>query len=607
MAVRREIFAGVLIRMAGCLFITLLVTQPVRAQFPPAPVPDQGTIEAWSQGGAIYRAPGEVPWDEATLSSTARPLLPAFVLKGLSPRQLDAFPSPQVPFQIRLTVDDPENPRGWLTDAHLQSLSRFEKLVELQVNWSSVDDSTPLRRFGLLRQVRHLDLFGRKIVPQGDLKQPYRPEQLSPLGDLPALESLHFLTAEFDKNVEWLGRMKSLRSLELTGPSVTDVAMGTLNELTNLEDLTVTGARAFIRDSPEGLALMSAMDAKNQREVLIQSGMDTVLFLPSFTEMGSGLRRLRTLKLLQTEVTNSALAGIARLPGIQVLDLSGSWITGAGIANLSGMPELQTLNLGRMPASGANFPALPKLTRLDLSSSRVTDEGLQDFDRLPELRSLDLSRTGATLKGLRHADQLTKLGSLNLSESEVSPEGLGNVARLVALQSLDLSRTKIDSHGLKRLSSLKTLKHLNLSGAGLGRGIPVALAELEGLETLDLSRTTVTGAGLNLLAPLEGLHTLNLSETKLDSGGVEQLAWITSLTSLDLSRTRVLDEHVELLAPLTRLETLSLGGTRVTEGVLPALERFPRLATVDLTGCAVSQPELEAFRAAHPRIEIRNQ
>src|ERR1700722_7637913 len=86
------------------------------------------------------------------------------------------------------------------------------------------------------------------------------------------------------------------------------------------------------------------------------------------------LKKLRTLDLSHTEVTDAGLKELSPLKQLRTLKLSGS-ITDTGLKALAALPQLQTL---------------------DLHSTDVTDAGLKHLAAFEQLRSLDLGGTKIT-------------------------------------------------------------------------------------------------------------------------------------------------------------------------------------------------------------------
>jgi hypothetical protein len=103
------------------------------------------------------------------------------------------------------------------------------------------------------------------------------------------------------------------------------------------------------------------------------------------------------------EPTDASLRAIARLTGLECLDLANTQITGRGLATLK---------------------ALKRLRELDLDCTRVTDVGLGGVAELASLRALDLFGCNITDAGLEHLKGLSGLRRLNLSQTHVTDEGV---------------------------------------------------------------------------------------------------------------------------------------------------------------------------------------
>jgi Leucine-rich repeat (LRR) protein len=136
----------------------------------------------------------------------------------------------------------------------------------------------------------------------------------------------------------------------------------------------------------------------------------------------------------------STVAAVARLTGLQELDLSGH-ADDAGMVHLKGLTQL---------------------TRLFLHGSQVSDAGLEHLAGLTKISDLGLGATQVTDAGLTNFKGLTKLDIVDLRDTQVSDPGLMHLGALASLSGLDLRRTKVTDAGLTHLKSLMKLRFLVL-------------------------------------------------------------------------------------------------------------------------------------------------
>jgi len=190
------------------------------------------------------------------------------------------------------------------------------------------------------------------------------------------------------------------------------------------------------------------------------------------------LTELRSLRLLDTRVTDAGLKELGQFKGLRTLSLDGTAITGVGLAELAGLPGLEELSL---------------------AYTSISDDGLSGIGRLHGLRALDLGHTAITDAGLRELRGLENLQRLYLGSTRVSDVGLSELKGLGDLQVLDVADTWITDTGLKELKGIGGLRALRLGGTKV---TDVSLTELTGLgdlRNLLLDRTRVTPDGVRTL------------------------------------------------------------------------------------------------------------
>jgi Leucine-rich repeat (LRR) protein len=137
---------------------------------------------------------------------------------------------------------------------------------------------------------------------------------------------------------------------------------------------------------------------------------------------------------------DEALAPIADLKKLRILDLRHCPISDVGLVHLRDLPQLTELDLSLTKISDEGLRQLnPKLTNLGLRWTAITDAGLAQLaQRLPNLTHLQLVKTPITDAGLQHLGKLSKLTGLHLGETKVTAEG---VKKLQA----DLPKCKVNT------------------------------------------------------------------------------------------------------------------------------------------------------------------
>lgn len=110
-----------------------------------------------------------------------------------------------------------------------------------------------------------------------------------------------------------------------------------------------------------------------------------------------------TLHLASGDVTDDALAQVAKLDGIVWLNLAGTKVTDAGLAQLANLKSLEKLHLERTSIGDeglTHLAGLEKLAYLNLYGTKVTDAGLKQLHNLKQLRRVYVWQTGVTDAGM---------------------------------------------------------------------------------------------------------------------------------------------------------------------------------------------------------------
>jgi Leucine-rich repeat (LRR) protein len=273
-----------------------------------------------------------------------------------------------------------------------------------------------------------------------------------------------------------------------------------------------------------------------------------------------GLRRVRSVLLNETPITDNGLATIGRLLTLTNVDLRGCKVSNAGIAHLAGLSRLRGL----------------KLTGKD-GAATVDDDGLDAIAKLTSLKALALDHLWVSEEGLAKLKGLERLEELYLAQTVVGDEALALFTQFPRLRKLRISQTQITSKGLSHLSKLDQLEDLDLSENGqLDDEGMAPLAGLKQLKRLNLWRVPITDAGVAHLKGLTNLQWLNLDNTQLSDAGLEYLREMKQLTFLHLGSTAVTDAGLEDLESLTALKDLKITRTAVTvDGVTKLKKKLP--------------------------------
>lgn len=142
----------------------------------------------------------------------------------------------------------------------------------------------------------------------------------------------------------------------------------------------------------------------------------------------------------------------------------------ADLKKLSGVKRLHTLSLENsdVTADGLkHLEAVPSLNELWLfGCKKLSDEDLTQLPKLPKLQVLILNGTKIRDEGLRELHQLSSLKVLFLYNTRISDAGLKHLKRIPNLTLLDLEHTSVTDDGLAQLADFPKLKRVHV-GPGI--------------------------------------------------------------------------------------------------------------------------------------------
>jgi internalin A len=279
-----------------------------------------------------------------------------------------------------------------------------------------------------------------------------------------------------DVDLERIGELKDLRTLDLSHTQITDVGLEHLKGLRDITDLNLYYA-----------------------EYITDSGLSNLV----------DWNRLERLDLHGTKITSKALEHIGRLTSLKSLDISFTAIDDDGFENLATLTKLEKLSIGGDRLTGTclgSLKLLPALVDLDVGGMQWVDSGLwgvplndgnlRQIGALTHLRVLSLNGANLTDRG---AD---RPGSPEAIRKDL--KNLAFLSGLVNLEVLDLSRTPVTAESLEALKSLPKLREIRLGMASRidDSAIPV-LASMKSLKAVYVAGTQITPAGLTKIPALE--------------------------------------------------------------------------------------------------------
>jgi hypothetical protein len=187
--------------------------------------------------------------------------------------------------------------------------------------------------------------------------------------------------------------------------------------------------------------------SRDQKEVELQA-------IRALTRLKIPLQRdrqgvVRWIEATEGEFSDEALPYLAKLPGLEWLEIGGGTVTAAGIAHLEDCSELRRLYIHDIKLSGDELAWLAGLTKLE---------------------ALSLQRTGINGKIFRNLKCLNTLAVLNLSGNSINSDDMEQIVNFKGLEVLALADTKVTGAGIAKLEGMRSLNELNIVNCSIYDG-----------------------------------------------------------------------------------------------------------------------------------------
>ncbi|MGD9680034.1 MAG: protein kinase [Candidatus Obscuribacterales bacterium] len=217
-------------------------------------------------------------------------------------------------------------------------------------------------------------------------------------------------------------------------------------------------------------------------------------------------KRLRILKLAQTNLNDDALAVISRIRTIEELDLDGCrGFTDRGVAYLAELPAVQSIIL---------------------RSTAITDDSLKTLAAIPKIYSIVVEDTIVGDEGLAKISHCRNIKMLYLRNCKnVSARGFALICRNMPwLTELSMGGPGIGPGDLEPVAALKDLENLNLLNCRIGAADLKAIGTLPNLGVLYLSKGEFADRDLKSLYGLKNIRHIGFWECKnITSDGLAEL------------------------------------------------------------------------------------
>jgi len=246
---------------------------------------------------------------------------------------------------------------------------------------------------------------------------------MTELSKLPSVEWLDLQNSSIsDDGVRYLGRMRSLRILDLEQTRITGATFKYLSGLVNLEELD-------LRDTDVG------DDGAGHLEPMVS---------------------LRSLDMRGTKISGGAFRQLRSLQRLIRLDVACTNFNDEGAHHVAALRSLENLTAGQTKITSAALEALstiPGLRSLELFDDDVGGESLSNLTRLSRLEYLGLAGTQVSDEDLKFLQGLRSLQSVVLNHCAISDACLPHLRAPVALKYVFIERTGVTGAGAARLKA----------------------------------------------------------------------------------------------------------------------------------------------------------
>ncbi len=243
------------------------------------------------------------------------------------------------------------------------------------------------------------------------------PRTWAVLSQLSELQHLHVFGRATDDDLMQIAQFSNLISLQLDGNQFTPVGLWYLEELTQLEQLSIK----VDGDADEFFSYLSRLPKLSQLSIYDGDAKNVSL------EGIENLHEIHTLSISFGNVPGRTLQSLAGLTKLKNLTLSNATFQSADMDVFRKLNNLEHLNLHHCEFPADNFDAfegLEKVQHLAISHSNLIDAAMLSLSKLKSLNYLYLHLTPITDKGLENLRDAQRLETLHLRNTDVTQAGV---------------------------------------------------------------------------------------------------------------------------------------------------------------------------------------
>ena len=247
---------------------------------------------------------------------------------------------------------------------------------------------------------------------------------------------------------------------------------------------------------------------------------------------------------------------LAGLPEVRTVSLSGSWVTDDVVEQLAKVRGLQGV---------------------ELHSTKVSPQGFAQLAKLPGLKTLDLEGDNLNDGTFEHLHELPHLERLNIQAFELTPAGLAYLGKIASLENLFIANVKgIDAAGLQHLANLSKLDELILAELSLDQSAAAQIGRIKSLKSIGISNCVMNDEAACHLGALSDLESLSLQQMPLlGDGCVEAILRLRRLEYVHFSDSQLTDDGFLELTALPSLQKIYIGSDWSGPGAPPPTRVTP--------------------------------